>query len=220
VRRNVGVGLVCALAVAFHGCQPLIEDIPDSNPVGNPNLQPTLPPPPAPGSTATPTDPPAPGPKPRKTATPTPKTPARTTPTPTKTATPRPGGGTATPTTAPGGGCFRSSPAYLAHFVAARDQVETQHPDYYSNAAKTCIKTGKKGGESYRDLFGKAIAANMNAMGLKAGLDPNDRAEIRVKANGVVAGAGFSEQYHYLYSNACIHDCPNCYRATCTPSWW
>ena len=190
--------------MALAGCQPLVEDLPDTNPVGgvvNPTIPPTAPPGPTPTNSK-------PGIPKRATATPT----AGGTSTPTKTPTPSGGGG---------GNCNISCPrisgAFMNDYVKARDKAKQQHPGYFNGAV---IKSGSLNGTSYRDLFTKAVADNMKPMGYNASLDPNDKSEIRVKRSGVDKCTGFSEQYQVLSSFGNIRGCPDCYRATCTPAWF
>jgi hypothetical protein len=107
---------------------------------------------------------------------------------------------------------------YLGAVIAAKDKVAQQFPNYFvnNNPSSGCIKA------NYRDRYDDAVVAKLNQAGLRAINDAGG--EIAVKGGGVAKGTGFSEQFHLLFSNACIHPCntlrSGCYRATCVPAWF
>lgn len=196
------VGIAAFLAVTS-GCKPLVEELPDTSPTSTRSVVTTNPlPAPAGIPKPSPTDLP-----PADVSTPVP--PSRT---------PNPGG-TAAPPPAGDTSCVRNGDAgaFIPAVVAAETAALQQHPEYLSGG--TCVKTGlAANGVSWRDLYYNAVLANLNGAGLSAVNDAGG--EIAVKSAGVAQGTGFSEQYQLLFSSACVHPCPDCYRATCTPAWF
>lgn len=144
------------------------------------------------------------------TATPTSSSPGNPTPTSAPTDPPAP--------TAPPSGDTQCSDGplpippggqFVQDVVDAENAIARSRPDYFRSTGCVYNTPAHNMVPSYYN----SVIAYLNGHGLHAVMDQGG--EI-----GVKQGNDFSEQYHLLTSSACLHSCPDCYRATCKPAWF
>jgi hypothetical protein len=195
---------VATVALAFVGCQTLVEE-PPTSPSGatpgasiptSPNAPVVVVPVPIPSAAA-----PAPAPNP----TPTPNTPAPNNPTPAPPAQTQ--GCGLPPGKGPGDDCPRGQPTFLDEVESALTRTIAEHPEVFD------LKDGGPCGNCYRvkdvGAYEKYVVQNLTRQGLCA---------VAGEEFGIKNTNNFNDQFDLLTSDLHIRRQGGSYRGTCRPA--